>query len=107
MSEHRGGVDTAVEGSLPARLIRKLSLPILLIWIAIAAVSNTASPQLEVVGWERSVGQNAADAPGILAMRHIGEVFHEFDSDSAAMLGNTRLSSAASRSIFSVAAFSP
>jgi RND superfamily putative drug exporter len=86
MSEHRGGVDTAVEGSLPARLIRKLSLPILLIWIAIAAVSNTASPQLEVVGWERSVGQNAADAPGILAMRHIGEVFHEFDSDSAAML---------------------
>jgi RND superfamily putative drug exporter len=86
MSEHRGGVDTAVEGSLPARLIRKLSLPILLIWIAIAAVSNTVSPQLEVVGWERSVGQNAADAPGILAMRHIGEVFHEFDSDSAAML---------------------
>jgi len=86
MSEHQRGVDTAAEGSLPARLIRKLSLPILLIWIGIAAVTNTISPQLEVVGWERSVGQNAADAPGILAMRHIGEVFHEFDSDSAAML---------------------
>ncbi|KAB7757652.1 MULTISPECIES: RND family transporter [Mycobacteriaceae] len=84
MSEHR--TDPAVEGSLPARLIRKLSLPILLIWIVIAAGSNTIAPQLEVVGWERSVGQNAADAPGILAMRHIGEVFHEFDSDSAAML---------------------
>ncbi len=84
MTGHRVG--PAAEGSLPARLIRKLSLPILLIWIAIAAVSNTISPQLEVVGWERSVGQNAADAPGILAMRHIGQVFHEFDSDSAAML---------------------
>lgn len=84
MTQHR--IDRAVEGSLPAKLIRKLSLPILLIWIAIAAVSNTISPQLEVVGWERSVGQNAPDAPGILAMRHIGQVFHEFDSDSAAML---------------------
>ncbi|UCZ63225.1 RND family transporter [Mycolicibacterium phocaicum] len=84
MSEHRS--DAAVEGALPARLIRKFALPILLIWIAIAGVSNTISPQLEVVGWERSVGQNAPDAPGILAMRHIGEVFHEFDSDSAAML---------------------
>ena len=54
--------------------------------IAIAGVTNTISPQLEVVGWERSVGMNAADAPGILAMRHIGRTFHEFDSDSAAMI---------------------
>jgi putative drug exporter of the RND superfamily len=84
MSEHR--IDPAVEGALPARLIRKFALPILLIWIAIAGVSNTIAPQLEVVGWERSVGQNAPDAPGILAMRHIGKVFNEFDSDSAAML---------------------
>ncbi|MDR3660788.1 MAG: MMPL family transporter [Mycobacterium sp.] len=84
MSNHR--TDAPVEGSLPARLIRTLSVPILLIWIAIAAVSNTIAPQLEVVGWERSVGLNAPDAPGILAMRHIGQVFHEFDSDSAAMI---------------------
>ncbi|WP_285030620.1 MMPL family transporter [Mycolicibacterium sp. lyk4-40-TYG-92] len=84
MSEHRS--DPAVEGALPARLIRKFALPILLIWIAIAGISNTIAPQLEIVGWERSVGQNAPDAPGILAMRHIGKVFNEFDSDSAAML---------------------
>jgi RND superfamily putative drug exporter len=74
------------DGPRAARLIRRLSLPILLIWIAIAAISNTIAPQLEVVGWERSVGQNAPDAPGILAMRHIGQVFNEFDSDSAAMI---------------------
>ncbi|MCX8561939.1 MMPL family transporter [Mycolicibacterium mucogenicum] len=84
MSEHRS--DPAIEGALPARLIRKFALPILLIWIAIAGISNTIAPQLEIVGWERSVGQNAPDAPGILAMRHIGKVFNEFDSDSAAML---------------------
>ncbi|MDX1872041.1 MMPL family transporter [Mycolicibacterium sp. 120266] len=79
-------VQTPVQGSRAARLVRTLSLPILLAWIAIAALSNTLVPQLEEVGWERSVGLNAADAPGILAMRHIGQVFHEFDSDSAAML---------------------
>ena len=84
MSEHR--TDTAAEGSRVARLIRTLALPIVLVWIAIAGVTNTISPQLEVVGWERSVGMNAADAPGILAMRHIGRTFHEFDSDSAAMI---------------------
>ncbi|OBB75900.1 RND family transporter [Mycobacterium sp. 852014-52144_SCH5372336] len=84
MSEHR--VDDAVTHSRLARLIRTLSVPILLVWIAIAALSNIIAPQLEVVGAERSVGLNAPDAPGILAMRHIGQVFHEFDSDSAAMV---------------------
>jgi len=85
MSQHQTAVGPT-EGSLPARLIRTLSVPILFLWIAIAAVSNIIAPQLEVVGAERSVGLNAPDAPGILAMRHIGQVFHEFDSDSAAMI---------------------
>lgn len=84
MSEHR--VDDAVTHSRVARLIRTLSVPILLVWIAVAALSNVLAPQLEVVGAERSVGLNAPDAPSILAMRHIGQVFHEFDSDSAAMV---------------------
>ena len=44
MSEHRS--DAAVEGALPARLIRKFALPILLIWIAIAGISNTMSALL-------------------------------------------------------------
>ena len=83
MSEHRP--EAPVEPRI-ARLIRTLSVPILFIWIAIAALTNIIAPQLEVVGAERSVGLNAPDAPGILAMRHIGQVFHEFDSDSAAMI---------------------
>ena len=84
MSEHR--VEDSVEGSRPARVIRRLAVPILLLWIAVAAVSNIISPQLEVVGAARSVPLNAADSPSIEAMRHIGQVFDEFDSDSAAMI---------------------
>ena len=86
-ARHTGGPDAdTVVGSRPARLIHRLAVPILLLWLAIAAVSNIAAPQLEVVGAERSVSQNAADSPSIMAMRHIGEVFDEFDSDSAAMI---------------------
>ncbi len=69
-----------------AHLIRVLCVPILLVWIAVAALTNIISPQLEVVGAERSVSMNAADSPSIQAMRHIGQTFHEFDSDSAAMI---------------------
>jgi putative drug exporter of the RND superfamily len=76
----------ATQDSLPAGIIRRLAVPIVLIWVAIAAVTNIAAPQLEVVGTERSVGMNARDAPSLRAMMHIGKVFHEFDSDSSAMV---------------------
>lgn len=84
MSRH-GGTDQA-ERSRPARLIWTLALPILLAWVAIAVLSNVVSPQLETVGEERSVAMNAPDSPSIMAMRHIGQKFEEFDSDSAAMI---------------------
>ncbi len=80
------GTRTAVEGSRPARFIAALCVPIVLLWVAVAAVTNTVAPQLEVVGAARSVGLNAPDAPSIQAMRHIGQVFGEFDSDSSAMI---------------------
>jgi putative drug exporter of the RND superfamily len=72
--------------SRTARLIQRLALPIVLVWVAIAALTNIISPQLEIVGAERSVSMNAADSPSIMAMRHIGQKFGEFDSDSAAMI---------------------
>ena len=88
MSDHRvdDPVDQSVEGSRTARVIRRLAVPILLLWVGVAALTNIAAPQLEVVGAERSVSMNAADSPSIEAMRHIGKVFGEFDSDSAAMI---------------------
>ena len=83
-----------------ARAIRKLAVPIALFWFVIAAASNALVPQLEVVGAARSVPQNALDSPSLQAMGHIGKVFGEFDSDSAAMIvleGNQPLGDAAHR----------
>ncbi len=84
MSEH--GVQDQGHPPRIARNIRRFAVPILLIWVAIAALTNVFAPQLEIVGEARSVGLNATDSPSITAMRHIGQVFHEFDSDSAAMI---------------------
>ncbi len=55
-------------------------------WVAIAALTNIFVPQLEVVGAAHSVAMNAADSPSLSAMGHIGQVFQQFDSDSAAMV---------------------
>jgi putative drug exporter of the RND superfamily len=72
--------------SRAARVIRTLALPIILIWIAVAGVTNVLVPQLEIVGIERAVALNAPDSPSVMAMKHIGEKFGEFDSDSAAVI---------------------
>ncbi|CKL78744.1 transporter [Mycobacterium tuberculosis] len=66
--------------------IRRLSLPILLFWVGVAAITNAAVPQLEVVGEAHNVAQSSPDDPSLQAMKRIGKVFHEFDSDSAAMI---------------------
>src|SRR6201997_2576236 len=71
-----------------ARTLRWLSVPIVLFWLVLAAITNTPSlvPQLEEVGKLHNVGLASPDAPSLKAFKHIGKVFHEFDSDSAAMV---------------------
>lgn len=69
-----------------ARACRVLAVPILLIWLAIAALTNSLVPQLEVVGEEHNVALSSPDAPSLQAFQRIGKVFGEFDSDSAAMI---------------------
>jgi putative drug exporter of the RND superfamily len=66
--------------------IRRLSVPILLLWLGLAALTNTFVPQLEEVGKAHNVSLNSPDAPSLQAMQRMGKVFHEFDSDSAAMI---------------------
>jgi putative drug exporter of the RND superfamily len=66
--------------------IRRLSVPILLLWIALAAVTNIAVPQLEDVGKVHNVALNSPDAPALKAIKRIGQAFHEFDTDSTAMI---------------------
>ena len=65
MSQH--GAEGS-DRSRAARVIRTLALPIILIWIAVAGVTNVLVPQLEIVGTERSVALNAPDSPSVMAM---------------------------------------
>jgi RND superfamily putative drug exporter len=81
MSDHRvdDRVGTPAEGSRPARIIRRLAVPILLLWVAVAVLTNVFAPQLEVVGAAHSVAQSSPDSPSQQAFNHIGKVFGEFD----------------------------
>ena len=69
-----------------AQVIRRLSVPIALFWLALAAITNALVPQLEAVARAQNVSLSPQDAPSLQAMKHIGKVFNEFDSDSAAMV---------------------
>ncbi|WP_304441343.1 RND family transporter [Mycobacterium sp. 852002-51057_SCH5723018] len=83
-----------------ARTVRRLSVPILLFWLGLAAVTNIVVPQLEAVGETHAVSMSPDDAPAIQATQRVGRVFHEFDSDSAVMVvleGQAPLGDAAHR----------
>lgn len=69
-----------------ARLIRTLSIPIILFWLGIAIVLNIVTPSLDEVGKAHSVSMSPKDAPSMIAMMHTGKVFGEFDSDSSVMI---------------------
>ncbi|GAB7071435.1 MMPL family transporter [Mycobacterium hodleri] len=84
MSEHR--VDDPVRHSRVARTIRRLAIPIAIFWVAVAALTNVLLPTLEIVGARHTVAQSSPDSPSLKAMKHIGKVFGEFDSDSNAMI---------------------
>ena len=49
-------------------------------------ITNIAVPQLEEVGKTHNVALNSPDAPSLKAIKRIGQVFHEFDTDSSAMV---------------------
>jgi RND superfamily putative drug exporter len=69
-----------------ARWIRLFSVPIIIGWVVIVALLNVTVPQLEVVGQMRSVSMSPAEAPSVIAMKKVGEVFEEYKSDSAVMI---------------------
>src|SRR6478735_5419906 len=69
-----------------AKWIRRLAIPISIGWVLVVALLNTAVPQLEVVGQMRSVSMSPSEAPSVIAMKRVGEVFEEFKSDSSAMI---------------------
>jgi putative drug exporter of the RND superfamily len=68
------------------RMIHRLALPIVLLWLGLVVVLNVAVPQLEEVAKEHQVSMSPTDAPSMQAMKRVGQVFHEFNSDSSAMI---------------------
>lgn len=72
--------------SFVARMIHRLSVPIILGWIALAVILSVAVPSLEQVEREHAITLTPDDAPSFKAMQRMGEVFGEADSDSVAMI---------------------
>jgi RND superfamily putative drug exporter len=75
----------AVRPAVP-RFIRTFAVPIIIGWIAIIAVLNVVVPQLDVVGQMRSVSMSPDDAQSVIATKHMGQVFHEYKSNSSVMI---------------------
>jgi len=69
-----------------ARTIRRLSVFIILAWVALTLIVTLAIPSLEHVGEEHSVPLSPQDAPSVQAMKRMGKDFKESDSDSFAMV---------------------
>ncbi|MGH3637651.1 MAG: RND family transporter [Mycobacterium sp.] len=69
-----------------ARLVRVLSVPIILFWVLLAVALGILSPSLDVVADEHSVSLSPHDSPAFQSMMNIGAVFKQFDSDSTAMV---------------------
>ena len=69
-----------------AEWVRRLSVPIILGWLALAVLTNTLVPQIETVGQEQSVPMANPDAPSTIAMNRIGEAFGEFKSNTSVMI---------------------
>ena len=67
-------------------MIHALAVPIILFWLAVCAALTLLIPSLEVVGQERSVSLSPKEAPSFAAMKRIGQVFNEGNSDSMAMI---------------------
>jgi len=68
------------------RLIRTFAVPVILGWIALIALLNVVVPQLEVVGKMRSVPMSPNDAQSVIATKRVGQVFHEYKSNSSVMI---------------------
>ena len=69
-----------------ADAIRRFSPLIAFFWLGLAVLTNVFVPQLETVAQAHNVSLSPQDAPSLQASKRIGKVFHEFASDSAAMI---------------------
>ncbi|MBI2695088.1 RND family transporter, partial [Mycobacterium nebraskense] len=80
MSQTEAG--PACDAPFLPRMITRFAVPIVLLWLGLTAILNIAIPQLEVVGKAHSVSLSPKDAAAVQAIKHVGQVFHEFDSNA-------------------------
>ncbi|OBI76151.1 RND family transporter, partial [Mycobacterium sp. E740] len=71
---------------LIARLVRVLSIPIILFWVVVAVGLGMLAPSLDAVAEEHAVSLAPHNSQAYASMMNIGSVFKEFDSDSTAMV---------------------
>src|ERR1700754_4743584 len=74
--------DPAPRRPFIARNIRRFAPVVALAWLALLFVLNTIVPPLEPVCDETREPLVPVDAPSVKALKHIGEVFREGDSNS-------------------------
>ena len=72
--------------SLAARVIRRFSVAIILVWLAITVVVTIGVPSLDQVEKAHSVSLNPTDAPSFKAMQRANEDFKSPNSGSLAMI---------------------
>ncbi len=68
------------------RMIRLFALPIIVVWVGVIVCLNVFVPQLEAVGEAQAVSMSPNDAPSMISMKKVGELFEEGDSDSSVMI---------------------
>lgn len=69
-----------------ARAVHKLAVPIVLAWVGLVVALTVFVPSLDVVGKEHTVSMSPNDAESMQAMKRVGKVFNEFNTDSAIMI---------------------
>ncbi|PQM50359.1 MMPL family RND transporter [Mycolicibacter virginiensis] len=82
------------------RAVRRLAWPLVIFWLLLTAGLNVLVPPIESVARENAVTMSPQDAPSMIAAKHIGATFEEFDSDAMVMLvleGETELGPEAHR----------
>jgi putative drug exporter of the RND superfamily len=69
-----------------ARSVHKLAPLIILAWLGLVVVLSVFLPPLDKVAKQHQVSMSPQSAASMQAMKRVGKVFNEFDSDSSAMV---------------------
>lgn len=86
MNNKHGRNDDHTRPQFIERMVRRYSVFIIVGCLGFVALIIVGVPSLEQVGQEHSIPLSPADAPSMVAMKRIGQVFQESDSDSVAMI---------------------